>query len=306
MTTLFKDLTLEQQRYLVGLFEKTGYIPKDATHIDAEDTSSVFAEAILKCEVGEQFFLNHGKWTSANSINAVSFEYYPIPDDFNRQTGEIMNMDKPLLTEPFVNPLITEDCYVDVQGWTETEVKLAAEIFAKSTGRKIWDHERALHVGSHWKYLGCNEEDHGILVNTGKLSTELTKDQVFWPELPTQPDFPDFDFKLSCGDSPEVRQWLKDNGCVWYLGGCPLSVQTDKGYLYVRNRMIAWDHKTDWMIDSRNLPVIQPTFTVTGFTVPESEKKRKETLDKIKEKEDTIKRLTDEINQLKQENQTND
>ena len=31
-------------------------------------------------------------------------------------------------------------------------------------------------------------------------------------------DFPDFDFKISCGDRPEVRQWLKDNGCKWYGG----------------------------------------------------------------------------------------
>lgn len=34
----------------------------------------------------------------------------------------------------------------------------------------------------------------------------------------TEPTFPDFPFKLSCGDRPEVRQWLKDNGCKWNSG----------------------------------------------------------------------------------------
>lgn len=26
--------------------------------------------------------------------------------------------------------------------------------------------------------------------------------------------FPDFDFKIDCGDAPKVRQWLHDNGCL--------------------------------------------------------------------------------------------
>lgn len=27
-------------------------------------------------------------------------------------------------------------------------------------------------------------------------------------------NFPDFDFKIDCGDDPKVRQWLHDNGCL--------------------------------------------------------------------------------------------
>jgi len=33
--------------------------------------------------------------------------------------------------------------------------------------------------------------------------------------------FPNHDFKIDCGDDPEVRQWLHENGCRW-SSGCTL------------------------------------------------------------------------------------
>lgn len=46
-------------------------------------------------------------------------------------------------------------------------------------------------------------------------------------------NFPTTPFKLSCGDKPEVRQWLKDNGCMWNDGDDLGTEATDEKYLFV-------------------------------------------------------------------------
>lgn len=46
--------------------------------------------------------------------------------------------------------------------------------------------------------------------------------------------FPDHDFKLDCGDDPEVRQWLKDNGIVWNLAGSDVTEEHVNKKLLVR------------------------------------------------------------------------
>lgn len=56
--------------------------------------------------------------------------------------------------------------------------------------------------------------------------------------VPTPADLPSFPFKLSCGDKPEVRQWLKSVGCAW-SSGADLSVhRTEDKNLYVQGKVV--------------------------------------------------------------------
>lgn len=56
---------------------------------------------------------------------------------------------------------LTEDCYVDVSGWTKEEVKQAAEVFKEAVGAaEIGD----LRVSSEYHYLYYNKEDGVIWV----------------------------------------------------------------------------------------------------------------------------------------------
>ena len=53
----------------------------------------------------------------------------------------------------------------------------------------------------------------------------------------TQP-FPQTPFKLSCGDRPDVRKWLKDNGCKWASGSDLTKESTNTRFLFVVNNTV--------------------------------------------------------------------
>lgn len=77
---------------------------------------------------------------------------------------------------------ITEDCYVDVEGWTEGEVLKAAEVFSNALGvpvgnNKVFDDFRYLHiayiVGKNQVFVGDE-----IRLSESGATKELTKEQV--------------------------------------------------------------------------------------------------------------------------------
>lgn len=117
---------------------------------------------------------------------------------------------------------------------------------------------------------------------------------------PEQATFPDFPFKLSCGDRPEVRQWLKDNGCSWNsgcdmfeswsLGKKYLLINIDKSVLHVAQERYSTGYEEYFEI--------QPTIGVTGYTLTESSKARKETLDKLYELRNNAEVIQKQIEEL--------
>jgi len=84
------------------------------------------------------------------------------------------------------NPLITEDCYVDVKDWSEEDVQRAAEIFSGSLGLPIGNLKRF----NNYHYLTWVPDQSEEIIFVEKMYTlekydrtkELTKDQVFNPE----------------------------------------------------------------------------------------------------------------------------
>lgn len=115
-----------------------------------------------------------------------------------------------------------------------------------------------------------------------------------------QSTFPDFNFKLSCGDRPEVRQWLKDNGCKW-VSGCGMfeSWSLSKKYLLINtNRRVTLVAQEMYSTGYEEYFEIQPTIKVTGYTLTESSKARKETLDKLSELRNNAEVIQKQIEEL--------
>lgn len=72
-------------------------------------------------------------------------------------------------------------------------------------------------------------------------------------------DFPDFDFKLSCGDDPLVREWLKQNGCEWRGGQDLTTFYLNDSHLLVRVNSLIVTSTTNMVIfDSSDFPEISP------------------------------------------------
>ena len=121
--------------------------------------------------------------------------------------------------------------------------------------------------------------------------------------------FPDFPFKLSCGDRPEVRQWLKDNGCEWSNGN---DITKDHNFRFQvknqENAKILWvdtgdDEKRKVFIGTlspESYIEIEPTIKVTGYTLTESSKSRKETIEKITELRNNLEVIQTEIKKLEE------
>lgn len=200
------------------------------------------------------------------------------------------------LPKPFKNTLVTNQHYVDVFGGSKEEVALAAEIFTESTGLSLSEYCNALEVFKHYQYLRVNTSEECIFVGSYKDDLiQLTKEQLFWPEL-TITGFPNFNFKLDCGDRPEVRQWLRDNGCCWKDGYDLTELRLGEKYLFVFSYNVVPDIIGVW--DRFDLPIIDPIIEITRFTVRETHKS-KAILESIKQKEDAVNVMLKEIEELK-------
>lgn len=105
-------------------------------------------------------------------------------------------------------------------------------------------------------------------------------------------DFPDFDFKISCGDRPEVRQWLKDNGCKWFSGEDITDFLVEKKFLRLIDMEVLW-YDEDYYNES-TLPELTPTFGVTGWTVEQKDSEEKLAL------QESISKMEQELEQMKQ------
>lgn len=77
----------------------------------------------------------------------------------------------------------------------------------------------------------------------------------------TTQTFPQTPFKLSCGDRPEVRKWLKDNGCKWRGGKDLTNFFTTKEFLYVSNQQtVSYNTRKDRYTD-KELPELTLSFS---------------------------------------------
>lgn len=127
-------------------------------------------------------------------------------------------------------------------------------------------------------------------------------------ELPTDVyrSFPEPPFKLSCGDKPEVRQWLKDNGCEWYIK----EPQQGRKFLIVRENLDidSWHNSAEEKGYKLNespeitpiiaeVPVTTTEMKVVGYSVNESSKEEslEELQEKLKEEQEKLLQASEEI-----------
>lgn len=155
-----------------------------------------------------------------------------------------------------------------------------------------------------WAYRGVAsghtvhaDNRYGYLIKDSKppvIAFKEFEENILNVSKETQSTFPDFDFKISCGDRPEVRQWLKDNGCVWKSGMDIVTFDTNSKLLMVNAGKVMWygSGEPEW-IDSE-LPELTPTIGVTGWTVEQKDSKEKLAL------QESISKMEQELEQMKQ------
>ena len=120
--------------------------------------------------------------------------------------------------------------------------------------------------------------------------------------------FPGFSFKLSCGDRPEVRQWLKDNGCKWYNGE-DITKEPEHQIKIKGNIKVLWvDFREDEervvfiaTTSHESYMEIEPIVKVTGYKLTEESKARKQKLDKITELRNNVKDIQKQIEELEKD-----
>ncbi len=80
---------------------------------------------------------------------------------------------------------------------------------------------------------------HDFLVewDNDEVNSYYEKDLIKQEEVIKTP-FPTFPFKLRNGDKPEVRQWLKDNGCDWAFTGHITEYMLDTDELFVNRKSV--------------------------------------------------------------------
>lgn len=67
---------------------------------------------------------------------------------------------------------------------------------------------------------------------------------VLYDGVEAMSNFPDFDFKIDCGDDPRVRQWLHDNGFNGYvLDSCQKYIYVHPKGNYLGNHLGWWADK---------------------------------------------------------------
>ena len=192
------------------------------------------------------------------------------------------------------NVKIQEGSWVKTEGLSDEVYKKVVQAFIKAGAKASFkyfsfrntDFKFALKFdkGDLNAYRSLNEDDLPVV-------DELTVEQVLSTledEQLEQPEYPKPPFKLSCGDKPEVRQWLKDQGYTWCNGEELTSYQTDKAYLYVTNEF-SNDFKVtyDELIEDFNAsskPEVSPEFTTetrttVTWTVEETQKECNKKLD---------------------------
>ena len=76
--------------------------------------------------------------------------------------------------------------------------------------------------------------------------------------------FPDYDFALDCGDLPEVRQWLEDNGVLWTNNLSPTIFKTQATYLEIKNKRLAYFPDFNGFLGFNRLPLL----TIEKLTSP--------------------------------------
>lgn len=70
-------------------------------------------------------------------------------------------------------------------------------------------------------------------------------------------NFPNFDFKINCGDDPAVRQWLHDNGVTRPDGSSPTTYGGQSLYLYITGLCVCSGVVKD-VFYNHSLPHINP------------------------------------------------
>lgn len=128
------------------------------------------------------------------------------------------------------------------------------------------------------------------------------------PPSDKEVSFPETPFKLKCGDKPEVRQWLKDNGCKWSSGrelttdylkeNCLLYVEEGKKLICT-----SFTERYNEASIKEVTPIIQPEQTiqtvvpakVVGFSFGDNHKGTEKKKKKLERK---IKKLQNKLNNM--------
>lgn len=124
-------------------------------------------------------------------------------------------------------------------------------------------------------------DEYEVYAELSGITQEKTKEEK-------ETTFPTTPFKLKCGDKPEVRQWLKDNGCDWINGYCIVSSDHEKDtcMLFIIDGEVSHQFDDEQYYNNHKYPEVNPIITpakVVGYTTETKEDNTKEK-EKIKRK----------------------
>lgn len=158
---------------------------------------------------------------------------------------------------------IQQGDYFKIEGLTQEQYKFLVGKFLEAGCGDLYVDLSANLEGLNCKYL---EWYYSKLCTSNKpepSAREIKLTDFKEYQMNNATGFPDYNFKLDCGDDPRVRQWLTDNGVTWCNGDSVVSDDTHK-YLYVFTaglcKIITWDLRKDWEETHINLPVVTPVF----------------------------------------------
>lgn len=147
-----------------------------------------------------------------------------------------------------------------------------AEIFDKAVacGAQLGNGVKGFHsnqqckcnayLPGEFKYFGVTKSNKTWISDVvGLFGEEITLDQVDeWLGIAPKPvgNFPNFDFKIDCGDDQKVRQWLHDNGGE-LAGGKSVLIMRNKKYATVRKKIVRCCLQ-NYFENECKLPLINP------------------------------------------------
>lgn len=115
---------------------------------------------------------------------------------------------------------IQEGDYFKTEGLTQEQYEFLVGKFLEAGCEVNYNcfFKHSLYILETYPYVGWYDERLCFTCNPKPNAREIKLTDFKEYQMDKPVEFPDYDFKLDCGDDPKVRQWLKNNGCEWLSG----------------------------------------------------------------------------------------